>query len=139
VLLNVEQRPSPNNRIVLGRRRDPLGLPLPELHWRLTADDRKEMDRVRRLFASELERAGLGRVIISDGATVDPNAHHHAGTTRMHDDPRHGVVDANARVHSVSNLYVVGASVFPTAGFANPMLTTIAMSLRLADHLVKRS
>ncbi len=65
----------------------------------------------------------------------DPNAHHHAGTTRMHTDPRFGVADADARVHGTENLYVAGASVFPTAGFANPTLTIVAMALRLADHL----
>jgi choline dehydrogenase-like flavoprotein len=107
------------------------------LHWRLTIDEHKEIDRVRGVFARELERAGLGRVVVCRDAAVDPNAHHHAGTTRMHGDPKHGVVDENARVHSVSNLFVAGASVFPTAGFANPVLTTIALSLRLADHLAK--
>ena len=56
-------------------------------------------------------------------------------TTRMHADPRHGVVDADLRVHGVRNLYAAGASVFPTAGFANPTLTIVALSLRLADVL----
>jgi choline dehydrogenase-like flavoprotein len=135
VLLNLEQRPSRHNRIVLGSRRDPLGVPLPELHWCLTTTELREIERLRELFAREIERAGLGGVAVRHDAVVDPNAHHHAGTTRMHDDPRHGVVDENARVHSVSNLFVAGASVFPTAGFANPVLTTIALSLRLADHL----
>ena len=60
---------------------------------------------------------------------------HHIGTTRMSDDPRSGVVDANCRVHATDNLYVAGASVFPTSGHANPTLTILALSLRLADHL----
>jgi hypothetical protein len=139
VLLNIEQRPSLHNRIVLGSRRDPLGVPVPELHWCLTTAELNAIERLRGLFARELERARLGRVVTRQDAVVDPNAHHHAGTTRMHDDPRHGVVDQNARVHSVANLFVAGASVFPTAGFANPVLTTIALSLRLADHLAKTS
>jgi len=53
----------------------------------------------------------------------------------MHDDPRKGVVDRDCRVHGVSNLYVAGSSVFPTAGSTNPTLTIIALAIRLADHL----
>jgi choline dehydrogenase-like flavoprotein len=53
----------------------------------------------------------------------------------MHADPRQGVVDANARVHGTSNVYVAGSSVFPTGGYANPTLTIVALSIRLADHL----
>ena len=38
------------------------------------------------------------------------------GTTRMHNDPEQGVVDPNLKVHSLNNLYVAGASVFPSGG-----------------------
>jgi choline dehydrogenase-like flavoprotein len=57
------------------------------------------------------------------------------GTTRMHDDPKQGVVDRNCRVHGVENLFVAGSSVFPTSGAANPTLTLLALTLRLSDHL----
>ncbi len=60
---------------------------------------------------------------------------HHMGTTRMHADPKQGVVDPNCRVHGIENLYVAGASTFPTSGYANPVLTTIALVLRLGDHI----
>jgi choline dehydrogenase-like flavoprotein len=45
------------------------------------------------------------------------------------------VVDADCRVHGLSNLYLAGAGVFPTAGSANPTLTLVALALRLADRL----
>jgi choline dehydrogenase-like flavoprotein len=45
------------------------------------------------------------------------------------------VTDRNGRVHATENLSVAGASTFPTAGFANPMLTIVALTLRLARHL----
>ena len=61
--------------------------------------------------------------------------YHHLGTTRMHVDPRHGVVDPSCRVHGVSGLHVTGGSVFPTSGAANPTLTIVALALRLADEL----
>ena len=133
VLLNVEQSPHPDNRITLGVRRDSLGVPLPALHWTWRAADQGRLERVRALFARELE--SIGNVTIDRDARPDPNAHHHAGTTRMHDDPRLGVVDRDGRVHATDNVYVAGASTFPTAGFANPMLTIVALSVRLARHL----
>jgi choline dehydrogenase-like flavoprotein len=55
----------------------------------------------------------------------------------MHAHPTQGVVDPNSCVHGIDNLYIAGPSVFPTGGYANPVLTTLALSLRLADH-VKR-
>ena len=55
--------------------------------------------------------------------------------TRMHADPRYGVVDQNGRVHGTVNLFVAGSSVFPTSGYANPTLTIVALSLRMADHI----
>ncbi len=53
----------------------------------------------------------------------------------MSDDPERGVVDRNARVHSVSNLFVAGSSVFPTSGAVGPTLTLVALAIRLADQL----
>lgn len=135
VLLNLEQTPRRENRVRLSQRRDRFGVPLPELTWHWHSDDAARLDRVRKLFLTELQRAGLGEATIIPAAQPDPNAHHHAGTTRMHHDPREGVVDANGQVHGSRALFVAGASVFPTAGFANPTLTIIAMALRLAHHL----
>lgn len=133
VLLNVEQSPHPENRVTLSGRRDSLGVPLPALHWSWGADDHARLERLRALVARDLE--AIGTVTVDTGARPDPNAHHHAGTTRMHDDPKLGVTDRHGRVHATDNLYVAGASTFPTAGFANPMLSIVALSVRLAGHL----
>ena len=64
--------------------------------------------------------------------------YHHMGTTRMSDRPEQGVVDRDCRVHGYANLYVAGSSVFPTAGWANPTLTILALAHRLGDHLLAR-
>jgi choline dehydrogenase-like flavoprotein len=53
----------------------------------------------------------------------------------MAEGPAHGVVDADGRVFGTRNLYVAGASVLPTAGFANPTLSIVALARRLAWHL----
>ncbi|RYF65539.1 MAG: GMC family oxidoreductase, partial [Cytophagaceae bacterium] len=54
------------------------------------------------------------------------------------DDPLRGVVDGNAKVYGLSNLYIVGSSVFPTGGHANPTFTIVAHALLVADYLKTR-
>ena len=94
-----------------------------------------------RHFAVELGRTTNVRVRIDDLETGPwiLLAGHQMGTTRMSNDPMKGVTDANARVHGVANLFITGSSLFPTAGFANPTLTIVALTLRLADHLAKEA
>ncbi len=111
-------------------------MPQVRLHWRWRAEDEASRRRVLRIVAGELH--GVGRVEQADEGLPDPHAHHHAGTTRMHPDPRESVADADGRIRGLENLYVTGNSVFPTAGFANPTLTIVALALRLGDHLAAR-
>jgi choline dehydrogenase-like flavoprotein len=102
--------------------------------------DIESIHRVQRVLAGEVARAGLGLLELSPpngvpDVTMPGGIHHQSGTTRMHVDPRHGVVDADGRVHGVPNLFVSGSSTFPTCGSANPTLTVVALALRLADRL----
>jgi choline dehydrogenase-like flavoprotein len=89
------------------------------------------------LFARQIGKMGIGRMRVDVHVQADdwPAGHHHMGTTRMHQDPKHGVVNPDCRLHSVENLYVAGSSVFPTGGTVNPTLTIVALALRLSDHL----
>ncbi len=136
-----EQLPNPESRVQLAYERDALGMNRVTLKWRLSAEDRNSLRRSHEIIAREIGRAGLGRVKPGlgepRGAWPDDlnGARHHMGTTRMHSDPRQGVVDADSRVHGIANLFVAGSSVFPTSGAANPTLTIVALALRLADHL----
>lgn len=135
LLINLEQIPDPDNRITLGRDRDRFDLPRAAIHWCWRPLDQRNLARIHAIVAQECERHGLGRVEVAAAGPPDPNAHHHMGTTRMHEDPRRGVVDEHARVHGIANLFVAGSSVFPTGGFANPTLTIVALAVRLAEHL----
>lgn len=64
------------------------------------------------------------------------STHHECGGLEMGDDPSTSVTNSDARFWHMKNAYVVGPALFPTIGSPNPMLTGIAMSRRLADHLV---
>ncbi len=141
-----EQFPNPESRVTLGRDRDPLGLEKAVVDWRLLPIDKRSILVLIEEIGQEFERLGLGTVRPDDWLTADDHSwppslaggHHHMGTTRMSEDPQKGVVDANARVHGVDNLFVAGSSIFPTVGCVNPTLTLVATSLKLADHLRAR-
>jgi choline dehydrogenase-like flavoprotein len=134
-----EQAPNPDSRVLLSAERDALGRRRVRLNWQLSPIDMRTIIRAQQKLDAEFRRAALGGVI-TDLKDEIPPAHleggwHHMGTTRMHNNPKYGVVDGNARVHGMANLFVAGASVFPTGGYANPVLTTVALALRLADHI----
>jgi len=138
LLINLEQRPVRDNRIILSSRKDDLGVPRAELLWTWRATTDSALREIRNVVKATLESSGFGEVCISDDRVPDANAHHHAGTTRMALLPQDGVVDTDSRAHGADNLYITGASVFPTAGYANPALTIVTLALRLSDHLRSR-
>ncbi|GAB6900428.1 FAD-dependent oxidoreductase [Kineosporia succinea] len=142
IVHQTEQSPDPDNRITLDRdTRDRFGRPVPVLNWHWSAEDRRRITRSRNLYAQAFSEAGLGEFAQTDWDGGQPRLlggnHHHLGGVRMSPDPATGVVDADARVHEVPNLFVAGSSVFPTGGSVNPTLTIVALSLRLGAHLVK--
>lgn len=140
----LEPSPNPDSRITLTTERDRLGMPRVSVDWRLNPDDKRSLIRAHERLAEVIERRGLGRLFVdlSEDRNRWPNSmsggKHHMGTTRMNADPRQGVVDPECRVHGIANLYIAGSSVFPTAGYANPTLTIVALALRLADHLKQK-
>jgi choline dehydrogenase-like flavoprotein len=133
--------PNPDSRVTLGSELDQLGQRRVTLDWRLSPIDKRSVRRTVEVLAMELGRTGLGRVqtVVDASETTWPDdlvgSGHQIGTTRMSDDPKQGVVDANCRVHGISNLFIAGSAVFPTAGSGTPTLLIVALALRLADHL----
>ena len=139
VEVQTELVPDATNRLALSaRERDELGLPLASLRWRWSERELASVRRTEELLAEELARAGVGHLDVpppeAPPELTSPSSHQ-MGTTRMHRDPARGVVDATGRVHGVPNLWITGASVFPTGGYANPTLTIVALALRLAEEL----
>jgi len=142
----IEQSPNPNSRVTLDTEKDSLGMPRASLNWDLTPLEKRSMRKIYEIIGQELGRASKGRVRLLDYLRDEQDMSwpkstgggwHHMGTTRMSDDPKHGVVDANCKVYGVDNLFVAGSSCYVTAAAPNPTLTLIALTLRLSDHLKK--
>ncbi len=142
-----EQEPRAANRVELSATEvDRFGVPRTVLHWRKSAEDLVTVQRTALDFARFLAERDVGRVRLRDwvlGAGDYPDddeltGNHHMGGTRMASSPAEGVVDADLRVHGQPNLYVLGSSVFPSGGHANPTLTILQLAHRLAEHLTEQ-
>jgi choline dehydrogenase-like flavoprotein len=136
----MELQPDPDRRLTLTGQRDALGLPRLKLTNRVSdADFGRYRDTLKEL-GRQLLAAGTGMIRLNYATRAEWEGaldwgDHHLGTTRMHDDPRQGVVDANCRVHGIANLFVAGSGVFPTYSASNPTMNLVALTLRLAQHL----
>jgi len=137
----IEPVPNPDSRVTLTREKDRTGLNRISLDWRLTRLDKYSIKRSHEIIDEAVRKAGIGRVEDKLDDTDDSWPEdlqwgwHHMGTTRMHDDPKQGVVNRDCKVHGLANLFVGGSSVFPTGGNDLPTLTIVALALRLADHI----
>ncbi len=139
-----EQSPNRDSRMTLNASKtDALGMPRINLEWRLSRIDKDSIVKAQRIIGSQLESSGLGHLVPepafkADSADWGPGlrgGHHHLGTARMATDPKLGVVDPEGRAHTVADLYIADSSVFPVSGYANPLLTTVAWALRVADKV----
>ena len=136
----IELMPDPERRLTLTDERDALGMKRLKLDMRISDGDfaryRETLKELgRQLLAARAGMIRLDRKTREEWLAVMDWGNHHLGTARMHDDPKQGVVDANAKVHGVANLFVAGSSVFPTYGASNPTMNLVALALRLADHV----
>jgi choline dehydrogenase-like flavoprotein len=143
----LEPIPDPERRLTLTGERDNFGMPRLKLHVTVPDLDFTLYRRTLRELGRQLLASRVGMLRINRASRADWLAgmyqpkvlpwwgSHHMGTTRMHDDARQGVVDANSKVHGVANLFIAGSSVFPTYGASNPTFNLLALTLRLGDHL----
>lgn len=139
----MEMEPDPENRVTLSpTARDPYGNPVAFVRHATSGLDERSLVALHEALARELPAAGVGQLETTLAREspwpITQDASHHMGTTRMGSDPATSVVDPTCRVHGVENVYMAGASVFPTSGCANPTFTIVALSIRLAAHLRER-
>lgn len=144
---HAEQAPNPLSRVWLKGTTDRLGVPQLAVDFRYGASDAESLVRTHDILEGWLERTGMGRLEYRmprearAEAVMALAAHgtHQIGLVRMGTDRRNGVVDADLATFDSPNLFVASTAVLPTSGQANPTVSTVALSLRLANHLAKRN
>ena len=132
---HMEQLPYASNRITLDwTRRDRAGQPKIQLSYTYGDYEQAGFARIRDVFRTIGQTLGA-----RDTRLSDPFAHHHLmGATRMGSDPRHAVTDSHGRAHDHANLFLLGSSLFPTGGTANPTLTIAALALRSVRAMLRQ-
>lgn len=141
VEFNSEQTPLPSSRVSLSDDQDCHGLRRVRIDWRVSDEDAEAAYRGFLLLRDTLAVSGACRLELDEERLRErirrspPLGGHHIGTARMAASERRGVVDASCAVFGLRNLYVASSAVFPTSSHANPTLTIVALSVRLAEHL----
>jgi choline dehydrogenase-like flavoprotein len=131
----LEQLPLETNRITLSdqvKRRD--GTPAAKVEFKLvSAYEQRGFEAMRDVMLGILAELGADDVEV---VMPPSNSGHYMGGHRMGWSAADSVTDANLEVHEVPGLFLASGGAFPTSGIANPTLTTVALTLRMADHIV---
>ena len=141
--LMIEQEPSEDSYVGLSENKDQFGIPEPLIHWTITAKTWETVIATSGALKKQIEDLDFGEVQLYkfiDADTADwqdylSDVCHNMGGCRMSDLPNEGVVNKNLQVWGVPNLFICSQAVFPTASHSNPVLTMLALGLRLVDHL----
>jgi choline dehydrogenase-like flavoprotein len=146
ILMHVQSEHAPvaESRITIDRNAvDSYGLARVVLDWRLAGNELASLREFAVQIRAALQSAGIGQLKIDEDLLSMNQSflaklgdtYHQAGGTNMAASEQEGVVDKNLRVFGTENLYVTGASVFPTTSNANTTFTALAFTTRLIDHL----
>lgn len=138
-----EQLPCARSRLLLSQETDALGMRQLAVDWQIDGREMSTMKHFGRTLQREFKQRNLAEITLDPRLEAeDPSfisiihdAVHQMGVTRMGRSAAEGFVDPDLKVFGTRNLYVAGAAVFPSTGFANPTFTAIALALRLCDHL----
>jgi choline dehydrogenase-like flavoprotein len=120
----------PENRVTLAGVTDRYGLPVARFDYSLCDNDKANMAYSTKVITDILKAAEAQDVL-----TIGRYAHL-IGGCRMGTSPDNSVVDAEQRTWAVDNLFIADGSVCPTQGSANPALTVMSLSSRLAERMI---
>ncbi|KAK4702938.1 bifunctional polynucleotide phosphatase/kinase, partial [Phenoliferia sp. Uapishka_3] len=133
-----KQDPRRENRVTFDPEKlDIWGLPAPSFTCSLSNADKARNE------LSMADMKTFANVLGDYLPGVEPHwrpygqALHSCGTTRIGHDPATSVLDPTSRVRGMTNLFVGGNCVIPTANSVNPTLTTVAYAVKGAEEMVR--
>lgn len=125
--------PYETNYLELTAEKDVLGLPKPRICFSNGSNEKKMSSHGTRVMKKIFKAAGAKKMYV-----VQRNAHI-IGTCCMGKTAKEGVVNNEGKSFDIENLYISDNSIFPASLSANPTLTIIALSLRIADRFLQNN
>jgi hypothetical protein len=117
-------------------RKDEFGVPLIQVHFSYNEQDKYV---IRQSVEGVKHIAKVISAPLRDICVMAPGqAHHTAGTCRIGTDPLTAAANPYGEIFGISGLFVADNSMIPSMSAANPTLTTIALSIRTADHIIRQ-
>ncbi|WP_438347524.1 GMC oxidoreductase [Paenibacillus sp. FA6] len=132
--------PRAENRVYIdASTKDEFGVPLQQVQYSLSNKDRQVAEQVKQGIIQSA--AAMGVTLDTSTLTLRPPGSdmHEASTCRMGDDPNTSATNRHGQVHGVQGLFVADNSVLPSLTAAGPVLSNVALAIRLADHIVRQS
>jgi choline dehydrogenase-like flavoprotein len=144
--VDIEQAPNAANRVFLSPERDALGRKRLVIDWRIRPADVEAIRKVAAIAVTAWRQSPLSYTAELAPSLPDESeftdrpydVYHPGGTARMGTSPQTSVVDANLRLWGTQNCHVATTAVFPSMGSANPGLTHLALTARLAEQIARR-
>jgi choline dehydrogenase-like flavoprotein len=137
----IQEVSSADSRVQVDRKvTDRFGNPVVRTSGSFHPEDLRTQAYMSQKAREWLLEAGAVRFPVDRGArsTGQPSGgQHQAGTCRMGNDPARSVTDPYGRVWGHDNVRIADASVHVTNGGVNPVLTVLAGSLRISEHLAR--
>ena len=124
--------PYADNFLELSDEPDARGLPKPRIHFTFGENENRLTAHSEKIMREIWSVAGAG-----DMWSYNRSAHT-IGTCRMGDNAQKAVVNSEGQSFDIPNLFIADNSIFPSALSANPALTIMALSLRIADCFLNR-
>src|SRR5260370_30111706 len=111
------------------------GIPVLHVETKYTENEYNMAKDAVEVGSAVAEAAGFE--VLSKNMVPNPPGYsiHEVGTCRMRDDPKRSVLNRGCQSHDHKNLVVVDGARFTSAGWQNPTMTNLALSMRASTHL----
>jgi choline dehydrogenase-like flavoprotein len=117
---------------------DAWGIPVLDIQTKYTDNEYNMAKDAVKTCTAMSEMAGFE--VLSKNEQPNPPGYsiHEVGTCRMGDDPKKSVLNKWNQSHDIKNLFVVDGACFTSAGWQNPTMTILALSMRASDYMAEQ-